>query len=65
MADGNQFELDIAHYKALCEKHGVEFWDSDAEDFAYSVATRVVDGGQSEEAARTEQFAAMTGVRYG
>lgn len=63
MADEDKFEIDIEIYKNWCEKHDVEFWDSDAEHFAYSVASRVIDGGQNEDTARKEQFFEMTGIK--
>lgn len=48
------FELDMLKYEQLCKEHGKPYTEDEAEDYAMSVANRVIDGGQSEEVAWLE-----------
>lgn len=63
MPDENKFEQDIEWYKLKCKAEQIPFNADQAEDFAYSVASRIVEGQQAEEQARENQFKSMWGAR--
>ena len=50
------FELDMLMFEQLCKEHGKPYSDDEAEDYAMCVASRIIEGGQSEEAARREAW---------
>lgn len=56
------FESDMEYYRKLCSMHGIQYTDDDAEDYAESVAIRIIEGGQSEKDARADQFKLKWGV---
>ena len=50
------FELDMLMYEQLCKEYGRPYSEDEAEDYAMSVASRIIEGGQGEEAARLEAW---------
>ena len=50
------FELDMLMFEQLCKEHAKPYSEDKAEDYAMSVASRIIEGGQSEETARLEAW---------
>ena len=59
MPDENKYEQDIDWFIQQCIKTRTPYILEDAENFAMSVANRMIDGGQDETTARQQQFEAM------